>query len=315
MSLGTTPNVSRNNVAQNANHSIGVSIGKTDNAVNVSTQNGIVWDTSYILSGEINRSVPNSNALQPATIDTFPTASNLYTAIAAVFDPVYNNYITCICRNVNTTNGSLTILTNTGVTFNGSSSISMIHIFPSQSVIMYIKLVKTFTTATAFTITCNVDFIGANAQIPRVWILEEQEGSGVAGGTFTSGSWQVRVLNTVSGDTGFQCQLLGNTFQLSPGTWKIVASAPAYKVDRHQCRLFNVTTSSVQFDGSSEYMSTVSGLCMTRSLLDCIVSLSALTVFRIEHQCATTEASDGMGVGNSFGDVNIFTRVVCHLLG
>src|SRR5690606_21247003 len=54
----------------------------------------------------------------------------------------------------------------------------------------------------------------------RVAYLKDVKPSGTAGGTFTSGSWQTRDLNTIEGDSSF-VSLASNQFTLQPGTYHI----------------------------------------------------------------------------------------------
>ena len=57
--------------------------------------------------------------------------------------------------------------------------------------------------------------------------LSDVKSAGTAGGTFTSGSWQTRTLNTEDSDTGGNCSLSSNQFTLDAGTYEINARASA----------------------------------------------------------------------------------------
>jgi hypothetical protein len=132
-------------------------------------------------------------------------------------------------------------------------------------------------------------------------ILQDQETQNTGGGAFTNGSWQTRVLNTVVKDTGSNvASLSGNQFVLSAGTYEIDAIAPASAVDRHQLRLYNVTSSTVLVIGESiDADSTSPGTQNTAHLLG-YFTVAASQTLALQHQCQTTNASNGLGVPANF---------------
>lgn len=132
-------------------------------------------------------------------------------------------------------------------------------------------------------------------------VLEEQQASGTAGGTFTSGANQTRTLNTEAYDVYGICALNTNQFTLPAGTYAIEFDAPAGAVGAHQAFLWDVTNSATVFRGSSAAASTPS--CGFG-----VVTIAEETTFEIRHQCTTTRATDGFGVAASFGG-EVFTRV------
>lgn len=130
-------------------------------------------------------------------------------------------------------------------------------------------------------------------------VIADSKASGTTGGDFTSGAWRTRTLNTELYDPNGLVSLSANQFTLGAGTWLIEWSAPAQQVNRHHSRLYNITTAGQVAEGTSELAG--AGV-QTRSVGHYGVTLSGSTVYELQHQCATTRASEGFGdaSGTSF---------------
>lgn len=136
--------------------------------------------------------------------------------------------------------------------------------------------------------------------------VQDQKASGSNGGALSSGSDQIRVLNTsVTNELGIT--LASNQIQgLVAGTYYIEASAPAYAVDDHKIFLFNVTDAADSIIGTAERAgSNIS----TRSFLQGRFTIAATKTFEIRHRITTTNATDGGGRNAAFGKTNVFTDV------
>ncbi|HXF88150.1 MAG TPA: hypothetical protein VNK48_07355 [Xanthobacteraceae bacterium] len=169
-------------------------------------------------------------------------------------------------------------------------------------------------------------------------IFEDQKPSGSHGGTFQSGAWRVRNLNTTVRNviSGASLNAASGEFTLPAGYFWIEWSAPAFCVRRHKTRLFNVTDGLAPNDflGSSEYAyysygertfvtsvgfgenpgySTdtiaIEQIAQTRSFGAALVSISAAKTFRLEHRCELTRNSDGFGLAAAFGDAEKYSRI------
>lgn len=134
-------------------------------------------------------------------------------------------------------------------------------------------------------------------------ILRDEKAQNTSGGTFTTGAWQTRVLNTESVDTGNHCTLASNQFTLAAGTYRIRASAPAFFVGRHQTRLQNVTDTATVLTGTSEFSSTTNG-DQTRSWVIGRFTIGASKALEIQHRSGATQATNGFGV-----EANLTTEV------
>jgi hypothetical protein len=152
--------------------------------------------------------------------------------------------------------------------------------------------------------------LGSEAQpyAPRIAYIEDLKAANTSGGTFTSGAWQTRTLNTLTGDASF-ITLASNQFTLQPGTYHIEATAPGYRVSRHKAKLRQ--TSGTPADiiiGSSEY-SDSTNLVASSSRIQRVISISVATTYEIQHQAQVTQTTFGFGVESNFAVSEIYTQV------
>lgn len=152
-----------------------------------------------------------------------------------------------------------------------------------------------------------------NNRYPQTALIADTKSQNTAGGTFTSGAWQTRTLNTEISDINNICSLSSNVFTLSSGTYLIEWSAPAYYVERHQTRLYDTTNSAVIQYGSSSYAS-VANAVQNSSLGSAIVVISSNTGYRIEHQAGSTSATQGFGVEANMG-TEVYAQVKITKIG
>lgn len=153
---------------------------------------------------------------------------------------------------------------------------------------------------------------GAGAYI----LIQDRKTSGTNGGTFTSGSWQTRDLNTIVDDAGTIASVSSNQFTLPAGTYRIRAKCPAQYVYQHQGRLYNITDTAVQqstggFDilGTSEYTAALAVTSyVTSTVIEGRFTIAGTKTFEIQHQCGTTKTGDGFGVAGSLG-AEVYTTV------
>jgi hypothetical protein len=135
--------------------------------------------------------------------------------------------------------------------------------------------------------------------VPPYVSIQDQKTQNTAGGTFTSGSWQTRTLNTEVTDTASIASIASNQITLPAGTYRIRATAPAFKTDAHQTRLWNATDSSLLLTGTTE-ISAASDGTQTRSEVSGRFTLSGTKAIELQHQCATTGTTTGFGSAANF---------------
>lgn len=141
-----------------------------------------------------------------------------------------------------------------------------------------------------------------------VAILEDQKAQNTAGGTFTTGADQDRVLNTIASDPdGIIDSLAGNAFTLSDALFLIEWEAPAIGVNFHQSMLYDAVGAAILHRGQSAYApgaSVIQNVSSGAWLLNIVGSKD----LKIKHRCSTTVSDYGFGQACNFG-MEIYTRV------
>jgi hypothetical protein len=130
-------------------------------------------------------------------------------------------------------------------------------------------------------------------------IIADQKAQNTAGGTFTSGAWRTRDLNTEIADADGIVSISSNQFTLGAGSYLICWDCPAHMVGQHQTRLQNITTATTVVVGLSQNAQT-SDFVTNNSSGRARVTLAGSTVFEIQHRCTTTKTTDGLGVCANF---------------
>jgi len=142
---------------------------------------------------------------------------------------------------------------------------------------------------------------------PTTAIFNESQASGTDGGAFTSGSYIKRTLNTTVINEITGCSIAASVITLAAGTYQLVASGSAYAVNQHKVRIQNTTDSTTIQLGSSEISAPES--VGNRSFVNAYFTLAAQKTIELQHRCATTKNSNGLGAGASFSDNNIYSQI------
>ena len=130
-------------------------------------------------------------------------------------------------------------------------------------------------------------------------IIADVKTSNGDGGTFTTGAWRTRDLNTELSDEDSIVSISSNQFTLAAGSYLIIFSAPALRVNSHQLRLYNITSSAAVQSGNVEYAASGSGKAGNTANGSARVVISSSTVFEIQHRGGYTQSSYGFGAGTS----------------
>jgi hypothetical protein len=146
---------------------------------------------------------------------------------------------------------------------------------------------------------------GAGA-FPYVKVSEVQS-SGTAGGTFTSGSYVTRVLNTKDTDTGSIATLSSNQITLPAGTYQCRISAPAFACSGNKAVLYNVTDSTITLLGTPQFALNLSNCNSTISVIVGSFTIATSKTFAVQHRCASTQNTNGLGYPAGFGDNEVYT--------
>ena len=137
--------------------------------------------------------------------------------------------------------------------------------------------------------------------------VRDEKANGTAGGTNIAGV-NIRDLNTIKTNEITGASLSSNQITLATGTYYINAMAPGFNLGRHQTALYNITDSSFEIIGSSEY-GTASTNAVTRSFLNSRFTISAQKTFELQHRCETTDTTYGFGVDSAFSQVCVYAEV------
>jgi len=160
-------------------------------------------------------------------------------------------------------------------------------------------LAQTFDDGTAV-------ILGAYGAAPRgagyVCVID-QKSSGTNGGTFTTGAWRTRTLNTEQADTDGLCSLSSNQITLAAGVYRCHISCPAWDVLSHQARLYNVTATALVLQGTTAYTnpSAWSGGVQSRSFIIGQFTIAAAQALEVQHRGGQTANTYGFGPSSSMG--------------
>ena len=132
-------------------------------------------------------------------------------------------------------------------------------------------------------------------------IIADVKASNADGGTFTTGDWRTRDLNTEIADADGIVSISSNQFTLQAGSYLIEFQAPVYRGKSHQTRLYNVTGSASVDVGTAEFTN-IDSSTSSHSFGAGRVTISGSTVFEIQHRVSTNPpATYGAGLGTSGG--------------
>ena len=141
-------------------------------------------------------------------------------------------------------------------------------------------------------------------------VICDQKSDTTDAGTFTSGAWRTRDLNTTLTDADNIVTISSNQFILGAGSYLIEWSCPANRCGRHQTRLYDVTASANVKYGTSGFTDTGTDGDHDNSTGAFRITISGTgsNVYEIQHQCSTSEGSLGLGASANFGG-EIYTVV------
>lgn len=165
----------------------------------------------------------------------------------------------------------------------------------------------TITSSSANGGSIRIDSSGGGATETYALIRDEKT-NGTNGGTFTSGAWQTRDLNTEVIDTGSFLTLATNQFTLLSGTYRISARAPAIQVSGHQAKLYNITDAADVLLGSSGYASSAHDV-QDHSFVIGEFTISGSKTFEIRHRSFGSMSAFGFGADMGIGSTNVYTTV------
>jgi len=147
--------------------------------------------------------------------------------------------------------------------------------------------------------------IDAVLPVAPTMFFKDVKSNGSAGGGITADTWTARVLQTTEGSI-VGASLASSNITLAAGTYIVDISCPAYNVNSHKAKLYNLTDAADELVGTGEYASNSSDSANC-SFIKGIITIAAEKVFEIRHRSSATQATNGLGVNNSFGEVEVYT--------
>ena len=140
-------------------------------------------------------------------------------------------------------------------------------------------------------------------------VTDEKIGA-TEGGSFSSGAWRTRTLQTEETNEITSATLVSNQITLPAGTYMIDAWASAYRVASHKCRWYNITDGSTVINGSTERSADDAGTAMSASKARGRFTIAGTTVFELQHRCETSNATSGFGNAAGLGAAEVYAEVM-----
>ena len=142
-----------------------------------------------------------------------------------------------------------------------------------------------------------------------VAVFSDNKTAGTGGGTFTSGAWRTRDLQTSLFNNITSCSLASNQITLPAGTYEVSANAPSFQVNASMVRLYNITDSAVVGNNGSTCYNAASDSTIAPAILNLGFTITGTKVFELQHRCETTKSSNGYGVDVTFGGVEVYSQI------
>ena len=138
-------------------------------------------------------------------------------------------------------------------------------------------------------IEANAFFLHEYAQV-----IDEKP-DGTPGGTFVSGAWRTRDINTEIQDNDNLLTVAANQITLIAGTYYTRIKAPALRVQSNIIRLYNFTDGVVVLLGTNEYSEATPVGSHSSSVISGVFTIAAPKVLEIQHHCFLTRTLHGFG--------------------
>lgn len=135
----------------------------------------------------------------------------------------------------------------------------------------------------------------ADPVTPPTLHVQDQKSEGTDGGTFNSGAWRQRDINTVVTNTITGASLASDTITLPAGTYDVLAFVPAYACSQHAAHLYNDTDSTVLLLGKSAFANS-SAFSQSDSVISGRFTIADTKDLIVRHRCASSKSSNGFGL-------------------
>ena len=137
--------------------------------------------------------------------------------------------------------------------------------------------------------------------------VSDRKSQSTAGGTFTSGDWRTRDINTEDDDPQSIASISSNQITLPAGTYRCNIICPAVNTNSHQARLRNITGNTTLIVGTSSYCANSAGHASTNSSIVGRFSLTVESILEIQHRANATSTVIGFGMYSGFDEMSVYT--------
>ena len=140
--------------------------------------------------------------------------------------------------------------------------------------------------------------------------FRDQKPQGISGGTFSSGAWRTRDLNTTlafydpNNEIG---TLSSNSFTLGPGTWFLWGSCPTGRVQQNQARIYNTVSNTTLLIGSCNFNQDSSHTATACSFFFGVFTITSQATVEVQHQCSHSYGT-GFGIANNY-TTEVYTQI------
>lgn len=174
---------------------------------------------------------------------------------------------------------------------------------PSDSTVSLAKLTATGTKDATTFLRGDNTFASAQGKFESQLLhVREELATGTDSATLSpTNNWLTRVINTVKTNEITGASLSSNQITLLSGTYFIMASLPAYVTSNHKGRLYNITDSSTEVQGTTEHAWN-NGYTTTHTFINGRFTLSGTKVLEIQHR-AGQAGSGGTSYNSSENEV------------
>lgn len=136
--------------------------------------------------------------------------------------------------------------------------------------------------------------------------IQDQKPNGTDGGASSAGM-NIRVLNTVLSNTISGASLASNQITLPAGTFAIDATAPCFGANGNKAYLYNVTDSTNDLLGTSNYNVATIGVQSFSRVIG-ILTIASAKVFELR-QYIQTGLGGGLGTPASAGQTEVYSQI------
>jgi len=181
---------------------------------------------------------------------------------------------------------------------------------PSEKHQTTTSILSNIVDATSGTFTQGLTVSGTAVGLgEQLIVIREEQASGVSSGTFTSGAFRTRAVNTIAVDETGQVSLSSNQFTLPAGTYRISAKAEFFGSAANILRLQNITDAETTLLGLNDHCTVAANSDGHACHLDGLFAITASKTFELQQRCGLTQTTNGFGVSHSFGVNEVFVHI------